>query len=267
MVYPAFSSADRPLAARLEKAEAANTLEIARLAAELLPGTMFCSTAGGAAVFAGVESPMTRALGVGMDGRVPEAEMEKLESFYREQNSPCVIELCPLADDSVIAFVQNRPYRMTEFNNVLVRRIMQDEVFPKHPSLRLTRPEEKLQWSRTINEGFAEQMPVSDSQVRLMATMCRYAQCWIVEESEPIGGAAMSVQNQVALFFGDAVAAKSRRQGWQSALISERLAGAQEAGCDLAVVSVVPGSNSHRNYERAGFQLIYTRVCLLREFT
>jgi hypothetical protein len=32
------------------------------------------------------------------------------------------------------------------------------------------------------------------------------------------------------------------------------------------MVSVLPGSLSHRNYERAGFELIYTRVNLQREF-
>jgi len=32
------------------------------------------------------------------------------------------------------------------------------------------------------------------------------------------------------------------------------------------MVSVLPGSGSHRNYERAGFELIYMRVNLMREF-
>jgi hypothetical protein len=32
------------------------------------------------------------------------------------------------------------------------------------------------------------------------------------------------------------------------------------------MTTVLPGSGSHRNYERAGFQLIYMRVNLIREF-
>jgi len=261
-----FLSSDRVLAARLEKAEAANGFELARLAVEAIPDAAFESLAGGTAIFAGVGSPMTHALGIGMSGRVPQEEMERLEAFYRERGSPCLMDLCPMADDSVLAFVQNRSYRIIEFNNVLARRIEPDETFERSSSLHLASTDEKLQWSRVVSQGFAEYVPVTESQVSSMAAMCRDIQCWIARESEPVGGAAMSIQDGAALFFGDAVLTAARRKGWQSLLIRERLAVAQEAGCDLAMVSVLPGSASHRNYERAGFQLIYMRVNLLREF-
>jgi len=58
--------------------------------------------------------------------------------------------------------------------------------------------------------------------------------------------------------------ARGRGRGFQSALIAERLRQAARNGCDLAMASVLPGSLSHRNYERAGFQLIYMRVNLMR---
>ena len=101
----------------------------------------------------------------------------------------------------------------------------------------------------------------------MLATISRKACCVLAEAGEGlVGGASMAVQDRVALFFGDAVLTKARRQGWQGALIRKRLALAQANGCDLATVSVLPGSGSHRNYERAGFQLIYMRVNLSREF-
>ncbi len=265
-MHPVFSSADRILAARLEGAEAANALEMARLASAAVPEIAFESIAGGTAVFAGTDSPMTHASGIGMSGRVSEDEMERLEAFYHEQGSSCALDLCSMADDSAIAFVQSRRYRILEFNNVLARRIGSEEVFERRPSLRLASSDEKLLWSRVVSQGFAEGMPISEWQVSTMASMCRNAQCWIADETEPVGGAAVSFQDRVALFFGDAVMAGARRKGWQSSLITARLGSAQEERCDLATVSVLPGSISHRNYERAGFQLIYTRVSLLREF-
>ena len=258
---------DRLLATRLEKAEAANGLAMARLAVEIMPDAAFESLAGGTAIFAGLGSPMTHALGIGLNGRVSEEEMERLEAFYRERGSPCLLDLCPMADDSVISFVQSRPYRVIEFNNVLARPIRPEETFERSSSLRLAFPDEKRQWSRVMSQGFAEYVPVVESQVDLMAATCRHAQCWFAGEDEPVGGAAMSVQDRVALFLGDAILTGARRKGWQSLLIRERLAAAQGAGCDLAMVSVLPGSASHRNYERAGFQLIYMRINLLREFT
>jgi hypothetical protein len=50
----------------------------------------------------------------------------------------------------------------------------------------------------------------------------------------------------------------------QLALIRQRLEAAAAQGCDLATASVLPGSVSHRNYERAGFQLVYARVMVSR---
>lgn len=261
-----FSSADRALAARLEAAEAANVVAIARAAAAAISGTAFEAFGGGDAVFAGVGSPMTHALGIGMHGPVAQDEMERMEAFFRERGSPCLIDLCPMADPSVIAFVQSRPYRIIEFNNVLARRVPPEEVFPLAGGVRLIAESEAPSWARVVAEGFAEHMPVTDETVNVMIAACRANQCWLAGERDPEAGAAMRVQDRAALFSGDASLLQARQKGWQSALIRARLAAAQRQGCDLAVVTVLPGSTSHRNYERAGFQLIYMRVNLMREF-
>lgn len=262
----AFSSADRALAARLEAAEAANVLAIARIASGSIPNAAFEDLAAGTAVFAGVGSPMTHALGIGMRGPVPHAELERLEAFFWERGSPCLIDLCPMADPSVIAFVQSRPYRLIEFNNVLARRIHRDEAFEPTPGVRPIEQSESPAWARVVSEGFAEFMPVTDESLNMMMTACKANQCWLAGEPIPEAGAAMRIHDNAALFSGDASLVSGRRKGWQAALIRARLAAAQSQGCDLAAVTVLPGSTSHRNYERAGFQLIYMRVNLMREF-
>ncbi len=222
-------------------------------------------------MFAGVGSPMTHAVGIGFRGSVPDQEMKGIERFFRERGSSCVIDLCPLADASVLGFLQAQPYRVTEFSNVLARRISPDEIFVQSSGeqaadLRIASEHEIPYWARVVSEGFSEYMPVSDDMVDLMAATCQNAQCWFAGRDEPAGGAAMSVQEDVALFFGDALLRRARGRGWQSLLIRARLAAAQRQGCDLAMATVLPGSVSHRNYERAGFELIYMRVNLLREF-
>jgi GNAT superfamily N-acetyltransferase len=55
-----------------------------------------------------------------------------------------------------------------------------------------------------------------------------------------------------------------RRRGVQSALLAARVADATAAGCDLAAVTAQPGSPSHRNVQRRGFDLLYTRAVLIR---
>jgi hypothetical protein len=43
-------------------------------------------------------------------------------------------------------------------------------------------------------------------------------------------------------------------------LISARLYEALAQGCDLATASTLPGSGSQRNYERLGFEVVYTKI-------
>ena len=71
--------------------------------------------------------------------------------------------------------------------------------------------------------------------------------------STATGGARAGVENGVALFFGDVIIPSARRKGFQTALIQRRLAAGQQQSCDWAMAFVLPGSPSHRNYERAGF--------------
>ncbi len=55
-----------------------------------------------------------------------------------------------------------------------------------------------------------------------------------------------------------------RGRGMQKALLARRLADAQAAGCDLAVVTTAPGSRSQDNVMRRGFELLYTRAVLVK---
>lgn len=260
------SSADLALASRLEAAEAANALALTLAAAGHALSPVAVPFAGGTAVFAGVGSPMTHALGIGLRGHVPESELEQMEAFFRELGSPSLIDLCPLADPSVVAFVQSRPYHTIEFNNILARRIRADERFEPQPRVREAARDEAQLWSRVVAEGFSEHMPVVDEVFPLMSAIGSACRCFFACDSEPVGGAALGVQDGVALLFGDATLTRARGRGLQSSLIQHRLAEAQRAGCDLAMAAVLPGSGSHRNYERAGFELVYMRVNLMREF-
>lgn len=93
-----------------------------------------------------------------------------------------------------------------------------------------------------------------------------YGQTLLVRDDRTMAVAAAggSIVNGVTLLFGDATLPEARGRGLQSALIRERLARAARAGCDLAMACVLPGSGSHRNYERAGFRLAYMRVNVKR---
>jgi len=262
-----FSSSDLGFAARIEAAEAANGIAMAESVRDLIPESACRAFAGGVAIFAGPNSPMTHALGIGMLRAVPNEELVAMEQFFFDRSCDCSVDLCPLADPSVLAFFQNRPYRVSEFNNVLVRQITPEDDFSPNRRARLAHIEEMQEWGRLVNRGFAEIMPPTDATAELLATTCSTARCWFVDdELEPAGGGAMAIKEGVAMFLGDAVLASSRRKGLHCELIRARLAEAQKQDVRLAMVSVLPGSTSHRNYERLGFQLVYMRVNLVRQF-
>ena len=73
----------------------------------------------------------------------------------------------------------------------------------------------------------------------------------------------MKVRYGLATLFADSTAARYRRRGFQRDLISVRLKEAHAQSCDLVAASVSPGSASQRNYERAGFQVAYTKILLV----
>ena len=50
----------------------------------------------------------------------------------------------------------------------------------------------------------------------------------------------------------------------QTALLAARISVAAHEGCDLAASIAQPGSISHRNIERSGFRVAYTRTKLIR---
>jgi len=258
-----FSSADRALAKRIEAADAAIIRNL------LLNSAPFAAEAfaGGWSIFAGAGSPMTHVVGAGMCGPVSEEERDLAEDFYRERASACVIDLCPLADEQLIRMIQARPYRVVEFNNVLVRPLP----VGKDPSLsdaavRRILPGEHGTWVRVVAAGFADADDPPPGSLDVFAGIAGMPDCFLAElDGRSSAGGAMGMHDGIAWFSGDATLPRSRGRGLQSGLIRARLAWAADNGCDLACAAVLPGSASHRNYDRAGFRLLYMRVNVMRE--
>ena len=267
-----FSSADLALAGRIEATDAATVAAMAHALAATRPelGAAAEPACGGNAIFGGVGSPMTHAMGIGMSGPVEEAEFDRMEAFFRSRGSPSLIDLCPMADPTVARFVQERGYRVIEFNNILVRGLEPGEQFPSPPPqvlIEQVRPEQDGLWSRVVARGFLEKDDVPAEFLQMMSSVRGIADAFLAFlDGQPAGGGAADAREGLASFYGDSTLVAARGHGIQRALIEHRLAHFARTGCDLAAATVVPGSASHRNYDRCGFQLIYMRVNLMREW-
>jgi GNAT superfamily N-acetyltransferase len=118
-----------------------------------------------------------------------------------------------------------------------------------------------------VARGFLEKDDVPDEFLGMMSSVRGIADAFLAFlDGQPAGGSAAGARQGLASFYGDSTIVAARGQGIQSALIEHRLAHFARAGCDLAAATVIPGSASHRNYDRCGFQLVYMRVNVIREW-
>lgn len=224
--------------------------------------------AGGTAFFGGVDLPVTQALAVGMRGPVSSGELDRLEKFFFNHNSPAVIDLCTLADPSVTLLIQQRGYAVREITNVMARRVSDKEEMPPTPAnitIEAVTSGDFRAWSSVVVRGFMQTDQPPEDHLKMMSAATPDVRALLgLLDGLPSAGAAMSAHDGLATFYGDATLLRARGKGLQLAMIRYRIAEAARLGCDLVSASVLPGSTSHRNYERAGFQLVYARVMVSR---
>jgi GNAT superfamily N-acetyltransferase len=251
--------ADLALARRIEGAQTAQSLGCAPGDAAAL------EIGGGCAIFAGVDSPLTQAVGLGLHGPVSSQELDEVEEFFRSRGGRPVIEVCPLADTGFIETLGERGYRVSQFDNVLARGLTGVEIVLT-PRVRRATPEESDLWAHTVGRGFFERTELSGEEMDVGRWVFRMpgALCFLgsSDGGTPAGGAALGIREGLAMMFADGVARPSRRLGLHKELIAARLNEALARGCDVAAAATAPASASQRNFERLGFQVVYTRVTL-----
>ena len=253
------------LARRVEAGEGA----IARGCAERQPGAAILEAGGGIAVFQGADSPLTQAVGLGLNGPLGAAQLDAIEEFFRSRGARVSIDLCPLADSDLLELMARRGYHATEFNNVLVRALGGLEV-TMTPRVRRATPGESDLWSHAVGHGFFEQAELTNEEMGVGRAIFSMpgALCYLTasESGEDTGGGALAVSGGLATLFADSTVPRFRRQGLHRELIAARIQEAAALGCDLAAATTLPGSGSQRNYERMGFQVVYTRVTMVLSF-
>lgn len=262
------------LARRVESAEAQAAVECAEALGRFRPasGAAVRRVAGGFAVYCGKDSPITQAVGMGLDGPVSGEEFDRLEEFYRSRGEPVRVETSPLADASFVEQFGPRGYRVTEFSNVMARQVSPDETCPEPPegvTIEKIGKDQIDVWTETVAQGFAETYPVSQELLEVMKLFAfgPKTECYLARVDGKIaGGGTLALHDGVAGLFGASTLPVARKRGVQTALLQRRLARASQAGSDLAVSIAQPGSISQRNIVQQGFRVLYTRVKFERKW-
>jgi GNAT superfamily N-acetyltransferase len=267
---------DRALSRRIELAEAQAAAAAAEALAEFRPhaGVAVTRIAGGFAVYCGANSPVTQAVGLGLDGPVNDEEFDALERFYASRKEPVRVETSPLVDRTLIEQFGKRRYRVTEFTNVMARSTSETRLSSAVRETgdgitveRVAREHMDL-WNLTVAQGFAEHHPVTQEILDVMRAFASAPQveCYLARVNGAVaGGGTIILRDGLAGLFGASTLPGYRKRGVQAALLESRIARAAECGCDLVVCLAQPGSTSQRNVMRRGFSVLYTRVKFERE--
>jgi GNAT superfamily N-acetyltransferase len=262
---------DLNLARRLEMAEAHACRECAEAFQRQHPEFPVAveEIAGGFAIFAGADSPVTQAIGLGLHGAVSDFDLDRLQDFFSSRATAAAVELCPLVEMSLYERFAKRGFHLLEVSDVLFRRLTpidrDGKALPSNIVVRRAAPEEAQLWTKTVAKGFAEHNPVTQSILEVMAGFFPAAHCFLaLVDGSVAGGGAVSTRGGVCGLFGASTLPEFRGRGAQTALLQARIAWAAAQGCDLAVSITQPGSASHRNMERQGFRVAYTRTKLIR---
>lgn len=267
--------ADRSLSQRLEAGEALASKAFCEAARRLYAreDIFALPVAGGWALHYGSGDLLNAVKGVGLCDAVDFGAWNEMEAAFQACGSNVVVDCSPFALPEFIAGLHDRGYRIAGFETVLwqpVLPVRSSSVQPQPDSLAIEciDGEGATAWTRLIGSGFAdggEPMAFSVDFGNVRASMgnatMMFRATW---DGVPAGAASLSVDGGVAHFGGAAVMPAFRRRGIQRALTQARLDAARAAGCELAKLDVLAGSGSHRNAERAGFRVAYSRPQWIR---
>jgi drug/metabolite transporter (DMT)-like permease/ribosomal protein S18 acetylase RimI-like enzyme len=269
---------DATLADRIERAEM--TLVTARGdAARRRRGYRFgfaIAIAGGVANYAEPDSPLNKIAGLGFAGLPDPAGLDTVEQAFAAQGAPTQAEVASLAAPALLDLLACRGYRTVSFQNVLGRALGGTVEQVDRPGVEVhpSRDDEFEAWLDIAVEASLRPdiagVPWYDDCPREIRENAERDTAGLVQRylarfnGVPAGAGSMRIADGVAQLTGAGTAPAFRRRGIQSALLTTRLTVATVAGCDVAVITVAPGSKAQHNAERHGFNLLYTRAVLTK---
>lgn len=272
-------SCDTALAARVERAEvqliaAWNDASRRRRGN---PGAFATPIAGGVASYAEPDSPINKVAGLGFAGPPDPAALDRIERAFAHEGVPVQVEVASLADPALLHLLAGRGYQLLSFENVLGRALGDavEQVAPPGVEVHRSGDDEFDTWLTVVVEAslhpdtqgvpWHEEFPREILENAERDTVGLFQRYLATADGAPAGGGSMRLTDGIAQLTGAGTAPAFRRRGIHRVLLAARLADATAAGCEIAVITVQPGSTSQQNAQRQGFELLYTRAVLAKD--
>lgn len=222
-------------------------------------GATSLDIAGGLAAFAGAESPLSQAYGIGTRTRVGAEEISRITAFYQSRNAVPRIFVAPLADPSLEVALVAKGYRPAEYENVLVC----DDFSAALHDDRIAVASDSQAWARASAEAFTTQNAPGPADTRIAMVLASSEGVCALQAREGdviVATAAMDVRGEWSALFAGSTISNYRNRGWHTAMIRDRMARARAAGARLLRATAKPNSVSERNFRRCGFTVLSTRA-------
>ncbi|MGV3617854.1 MAG: hypothetical protein ACO1SV_21220 [Fimbriimonas sp.] len=213
----------------------------------------------GYALFAGEGSPLTQVMGFGHREANDPAE---LDAFYEGLAENWEVTVTPFTAPETLRALTAQGYRPSHFEGTLVQTVGE---IPRAPEVEIVELDEATDaWSETTWRSWAEDETspfAPDDLVRAVGVMPARRYLALVDGIPAATASLMPFEEGVVLG-GAATRLPFRGRGLQTALLARRL---RDAGPGtLAVIGAMPGTVSHRNAQRAGFQPLYSVMVWMR---
>jgi|ERR1700734_1218357 len=234
-----------------------------------IPGmaTTVQELAGGVLGFSGPDIPFTRAIGVGTSRPADRIDVEAIEMFYRERNSPVRMVISERTHILLPNLLKTKGYESGGFLQNWWLPLTTRKALPASQNVEIlpARRDQAEQWARTVAAGFEEEcLPIDDcrlSEETLDTFYCLGfsdgAHAFFAKlDGVVAGGGVLHIAQQTASIRTTSCRLQYRNKGVQRALLAYRLEEAAKAGCRYAFSSTDKLGASSRNLRNVGFRTL-----------
>ncbi len=253
---------DREFCDALERSEVVGLQRLVRNAQERFPEShvAMLEIARGVAVFGGIATPLSEAMGVGLGERAGRDEAEAVTTFYRTRGVQPRVRVTPYTDAAFVRALTELGYVPLDYENGMTGDLY---AIGGRRDPRVAVMANAQEWSAATGSGFMDGAPCDESNLMiglLIATPPETTALEVRIDGVIAASGCMDVRGEIAGFYGAATAPAFRGLGLQSALIADRIARAVERGARYGRVTTRPGTTSEQNFRRSGFVTLYTRT-------
>lgn len=212
----------------------------------------------------------TYAAGLGLEGPLAAADIDRVVDFYHSRQRPAQVQVHAYQHPSVMGQLKARGFTQVDESQVLAFDLSAElsELTPhgfRFVRVDPTQERDCLAFAASQGTGFFEDKPVPAGMDPITQRVIQLprAQLWLIErDGHVVGCGGLEPFENMAVLIGACVHPEARRIGLHSAFIRFRLMQAQQQGLDYALIASAVNGPTQRNATRVGFTPAYTHATM-----